>query len=603
MSLIIPKSQMTEEDIKLQFITPALQAKWPLNLITMETKITDGRINLQGNKVSREKAKKADYILYINAGNPIAVVEAKDNNHSVSFGLQQAVTYAKMLDVKFAYSSNGDGFEELDLITGEERTIGMDEFPTPDELFERYKSEMAITPAEELAIKQPYYSSATLYPPRYYQRVAVNRTVDAIAKGQDRLLLVMATGTGKTYTAFQIVYRLLQSDMKQKILYLADRNNLVDQTISGDFSPLEKVIHKINFNKDDKTTITSHQVYFSLYQQLAGNKNEEDDENADEVVARYSKLFSPDFFDLIIVDECHRGSAKENSRWRAILEYFNSATQIGMTATPKETDTKQFPYMLCITNMLLHDLDVPKIYHDNSLTRDLLDYTDDDKFDVILMNPPYGGSEKTEVKNHFPADLASSETADLFMAVIMYRLKKNGRAAVILPDGFLFGTDNAKVNLKKKLLNEFNLHTVIRMPGSVFSPYTSITTNILFFDNTHPTEETWFYRLDMPEGYKHFSKTKPMKVEHFAPVAEWWNDRKELTVDGFDKAKKFTAAELAEELGYNFDQCGYPHEEEEILDPLDLIQRYEEQRASLNAEIDRVLAEITAKLGGNKDEQ
>ena len=266
-------------------------------------------------------------------------------------------------------------------------------------------------------------------------------------------------------------------------------------------------------------------------------------------------------------------------------------------------EKKQFPYMLCITNMLLHDLDVPKIYHDNSLTRDLLDYTDDDKFDVILMNPPYGGSEKTEVKNHFPADLASSETADLFMAVIMYRLKKNGRAAVILPDGFLFGTDNAKVNLKKKLLNEFNLHTVIRMPGSVFSPYTSITTNILFFDNTHPSEETWFYRLDMPEGYKHFSKTKPMKVEHFAPVAEWWNDRKELTVDGFDKAKKFTAAELAEELGYNFDQCGYPHEEEEILDPLDLIQRYEEQRASLNAEIDRVLAEITDKLGGNKDEQ
>ena len=266
-------------------------------------------------------------------------------------------------------------------------------------------------------------------------------------------------------------------------------------------------------------------------------------------------------------------------------------------------EKKQFPYMLCITNMLLHDLDVPKIYHDNSLTRDLLDYTDEDKFDVILMNPPYGGSEKTEVKNHFPADLASSETADLFMAVIMYRLKKNGRAAVILPDGFLFGTDNAKVNLKKKLLNEFNLHTVIRMPGSVFSPYTSITTNILFFDNTHPTEKTWFYRLDMPEGYKHFSKTKPMKVEHFAPVTEWWNDRKELTVDGFDKAKKFTAAELAEELGYNFDQCGYPHEEEEILDPRDIIQRYEEQRASLNAEIDRVLAEITAKLGGNNDEQ
>lgn len=264
-------------------------------------------------------------------------------------------------------------------------------------------------------------------------------------------------------------------------------------------------------------------------------------------------------------------------------------------------EKKQFPYMLCITNMLLHDLDVPQVFHGNSLLRDVLDYTEEDQFDVILMNPPYGGSEKADVKNHFPADLASSETADLFMSVIMYRLKAGGRAAVILPDGFLFGTDNAKVNIKKKLLGEFNLHTVVRMPGSVFAPYTSITTNILFFDNTHPTEETWFYRLDMPEGYKHFSKTKPMKLEHFQPVLDWWNDRREITEDGFDKAKKFTAKELSEDLGYNFDQCGYPHEEEEILAPIDLIHRYEEQRASLNAEIDRVLGEITSLLGGNAE--
>ena len=264
-------------------------------------------------------------------------------------------------------------------------------------------------------------------------------------------------------------------------------------------------------------------------------------------------------------------------------------------------EKKQFPYMLCITNMLLHDLDVPQVFHGNSLLRDVLDYTEDDQFDVILMNPPYGGNEKADVKNHFPSDLASSETADLFMSVIMYRLKKNGRAAVILPDGFLFGTDNAKVNIKKKLLGEFNLHTVVRMPGSVFAPYTSITTNILFFDNTHPTEETWFYRLDMPEGYKHFSKTKPMKLEHFQPVLDWWNDRQEITEDGFNKAKKFNAKELSEDLGYNLDQCGYPHEEEEILAPLDLIHRYEEQRASLNAEIDRVLGEITSLLGGNAE--
>ncbi|MBQ7437175.1 MAG: SAM-dependent DNA methyltransferase [Oscillospiraceae bacterium] len=261
-------------------------------------------------------------------------------------------------------------------------------------------------------------------------------------------------------------------------------------------------------------------------------------------------------------------------------------------------EKKQFPYMLCITNMLLHGVDVPRVYHDNSLLKDVLDYTEDDAFDVVLMNPPYGGSEKAEVKNHFPADLASSETADLFMSVIMYRLKQGGRAAVILPDGFLFGTDNAKLNIKKKLLSEFNLHTVVRMPGSVFSPYTSITTNILFFDRTGPTKETWFYRLDMPEGYKHFSKTKPMKLEHFDPVAEWWNERKPLNVDGFDKARCYTAEELSVDLGYNLDQCGFPHEEEEILDPLDLIHRYQEERASLNAEIDRVLAEITEKLGG-----
>lgn len=261
-------------------------------------------------------------------------------------------------------------------------------------------------------------------------------------------------------------------------------------------------------------------------------------------------------------------------------------------------EKKQFPYMLCITNLLLHDVDTPRVYHDNSLLRKVLDYTDDDRFDVVLMNPPYGGSEKNEVKSNFPADLASSETADLFMSVIMYRLKQNGRAAVILPDGFLFGTDNAKINIKNKLLTQFNLHTVIRMPGSVFAPYTSITTNILFFDNTHPTEETWFYRIDMPEGYKHFSKTKPMKLEHFAPVIDWWNNRTEINIDGFDKAKKYTAKQLIEDFNYNLDLCGYPHEEEEILDPMDLIQRYQEERASLNAEIDRVLADITKLLRG-----
>lgn len=327
MSTILDKKAMTEEDIKLQYITPAIIAKWNIKKITMETQITDGKVNLKGNLIIREKPKRADYILYLNANNPIAVIEAKDNNHSISFGLQQAMAYAQMLDLPFAYSSNGDGFTEHDFLTGKEREFGLDEFPSEDELIARYKQERALKPEQEAVIDQPYYSSQTTYPPRYYQRIAVNRTVDAIARGQDRLLLVMATGTGKTYTAFQIVYRLLQTGMKHKILYLADRNILVDQSIQQDFAPLEKVIHKVNVAKDNKTTITSHQVYFSLYQQLVGDDDQE----------HFSELFSPDFFDLIIVDECHRGSAKEESRWRLILDYFKSATQIGMTATPKET--------------------------------------------------------------------------------------------------------------------------------------------------------------------------------------------------------------------------------------------------------------------------
>ncbi|MCY2902853.1 class I SAM-dependent DNA methyltransferase [Mycoplasmopsis arginini] len=254
-------------------------------------------------------------------------------------------------------------------------------------------------------------------------------------------------------------------------------------------------------------------------------------------------------------------------------------------------EKKPMPYLLCITNMLLHDVDEPKIYHANSLEKNVRDYKENDKFDVILMNPPYGGSEKDAVKNNFPAELRSSETADLFMDVIMFRLKKNGRCAVIIPDGFLFGEDNAKVAIKTKLMNEFNLHTIVRMPHSVFAPYTSITTNILFFDNSHPTEETWVYRMDMPDGYKNFSKTKPILLDHFKPVVEWWNNREEITIDEFHKAKKYSKKEI-EELHYNLDLCGYPHIEDEILEPKELIQQFREKRESYNAEMEITLAKI-----------
>ena len=366
---ILPKSKMTEEDIKFKFITPALLAKWDINKITMETDLvnnfTDGKVLIKGNVPSRDKRKRCDYVLWYNKGTPLAIVEAKDNNHSTSFGIQQAISYGIMMNVPFVYTSNGDSFFEHDFTTGLEKEIPLSEFPTADELYARWKgvdatkilevenrerymmdgeSKVYDVPLcfEENLLNTPFYSGSNCYPPRYYQRNAVNRTLSAISQQQTRILIVMATGTGKTYTAFQIVWRLLESGAKKKVLYLADRNNLVDQTINGDFKPLEKVIHKINFQKEDKSKISAYQVYFALYQQLdsAKHQGEEVEETEAEIeaeIAKYKEFFKPDFFDLIIVDECHRGSAKADSRWRKILDYFSSATQIGMTATPKET--------------------------------------------------------------------------------------------------------------------------------------------------------------------------------------------------------------------------------------------------------------------------
>lgn len=261
-------------------------------------------------------------------------------------------------------------------------------------------------------------------------------------------------------------------------------------------------------------------------------------------------------------------------------------------------EKKAFPHLLAVTNLFLHEIDDPEILHGNSLEKNVRDYTEKDKFDIIMMNPPFGGSELEAIKNNFPTDLRSSETADLFMAIIMYRLKQDGRVGVILPDGFLFG-NGVKNTLKKKLLEEFNLHTIIRLPHSVFAPYTGIHTNILFFDKTKTTDKTWFYRLDMPEGYKNFSKTKPMKSEHFNPVREWWDNREEIIEGNFPKAKAFTAQEL-EELDYNFDQCGFPQEEEEILEPMELITKYNTERKELNDKIDSVLAEIMQMLEGGE---
>ena len=317
------KKDLSEEDIKARYITPAVeQAGWDKKQIRYEYAFTAGRIILRGNVTARGKQKRADYLLFYKPNFPLAIIEAKDNNHPVGAGLQQAIEYAEALDVKYVYASNGDGFVEQDLITGDIRNLSLDEFPSPDALYHRYLSESNKSDVEEKVMLEPYYYVPGYKQPRYYQRIAVNRTVDAVAGGQDRVLLVCATGTGKTFMAFQIIYRLWKAGIKKKILFLADRNVLVDQTISGDFKPFGGKMTKVENKKLD----SSYEIYLALYQQLAGDDGVEP-----------FKQFKPEFFDLILVDECHRGSAKEDSAWRKILEYFSGATQIGMTATPVET--------------------------------------------------------------------------------------------------------------------------------------------------------------------------------------------------------------------------------------------------------------------------
>ena len=259
-------------------------------------------------------------------------------------------------------------------------------------------------------------------------------------------------------------------------------------------------------------------------------------------------------------------------------------------------EKKPLPYLLCITNMLLNEVESPDIRHGNSLTKDVDSYGEKDKFDVILMNPPYGGSERAEIQNNFPSTMKSAETADLFILLIMYRLKLGGRAAVVVPDGFLFGSGN-KTEIKKALFSKFNVHTIIRLPTSVFAPYTSIATNIIFFDNTGGnTKETWFYRVDMPEGYKHFSKTKPIKLEHLNELNNWWNNRSEKQINGSDKVKKYLVEEI-KRLDYNLDLCGYPQEQEEILPPRELIERYQASRAAHEKKMDEALTKILAMIG------
>ena len=438
------KKDLTEEDIKLRYITPAINnAGWKNEHIRMEYYFTDGRVIFQGKVHARQTGKKADYLLFHAANKPIAIVEAKDNNKPLGGGMQQAMEYAQILDIPFAYSSNGDGFLEHDLLTGKETELSLKQFPTPENLYKRLIDAKQLSGEALKIVEQPFYSDPYTYEPRYYQRIAVERTVETIAKGKDRVLIVMATGTGKTITAFQIIHRLKASGLKKKILYLADRNILIDQTMVQDFKPFKKVMTKVQ----GATIDSAYEVYMALYHQLVSNE---------EGIEDPFKQVQPTFFDLIIVDECHRGSAKDDSAWRKVLEYFNSATQIGMTATPKaETGANNLDYFgePIFTYSLLQGIQdgflAPYRVTNSYISIDLRGFKpDDDEKDLLGRDIAQRLYERKDIGR----DIAFTKRREIVAKRITKMLKQIGRMTKTI----VFCTDIEEAEAMRSLLVNLN---------------------------------------------------------------------------------------------------------------------------------------------------
>lgn len=438
------KKELTEEDIKLRYITPAINnAGWKNEHIRMEYYFTDGRVIFQGKVHARQTGKKADYLLFHVANKPIAIVEAKDNNKPLGGGMQQAMEYAQILDIPFAYSSNGDGFLEHDFLTGKESELSLEQFPTPENLYKRLMDAKQLSGEALKIVEQPFYSDPYTYEPRYYQRIAVERTVEAIAKGKDRVLIVMATGTGKTITAFQIIHRLKASGLKKKILYLADRNILIDQTMVQDFKPFKKVMTKVQ----GATIDSAYEVYMALYHQLVSNE---------EGVEDPFKQVQPTFFDLIIVDECHRGSAKDDSAWRKVLEYFHSATQIGMTATPKaETGANNLDYFgePIFTYSLLQGIQdgflAPYRVTNSYISIDLQGFKpDDDEKDLLGRDIAQRLYERKDIGR----DIAFTKRREIVAKRITKMLKQIGRMTKTI----VFCTDIEEAEAMRSLLVNLN---------------------------------------------------------------------------------------------------------------------------------------------------
>lgn len=447
---------LSEEDIKLRLITPAIveKAGWSKENIRMEFPLTDGRVIILGKSHGVQQPKRLDYLLRLNAHQMIAVVEAKSARKDLTTGIQQAIEYAIALHLPFAYASNGKAFLEHDMLTGQERQFPMDEFPSPEQLKQRAIREKNLTPEQAEVMETPYYFDRFSHEPRYYQRAAIDLTLEAVAKGQNRILLVMATGTGKTYTAFQIIWRLRAAGLKKRVLYLADRNILIDQTMNQDFKPFQKIMTKVQ----DKTMDSSYEIHMALYQQLV---------SADPDTEDAFRQFRPDFFDLIMVDECHRGSAKEDSNWRKVLDYFSSATQIGMTATPKqdkEADNIDYFGEPLYTYSLKQGIE-DGFLAPYSVTKSLLNV------DLTGYTPRRG--ETDLYGNEIPEDWYSRKdfgrdiTIRLRSKIIAQRITEKLRQIGRMTKTIVFCTDTDEAEVMRMLLSDLNQDMMRRNPHYV----------------------------------------------------------------------------------------------------------------------------------------
>ena len=447
---------LSEEDIKLRLITPAIveKAGWSKENIRMEFPLTDGRVIILGKSHGVQQPKRLDYLLRLNAHQMIAVVEAKSARKNLTTGIQQAIEYAVALHLPFAYASNGKAFLEHDMLTGAERQFSMDEFPTSEQLKQRAIREKNLTPEQAEVMETPYYFDRFSHEPRYYQRNAIDLTLEAVAKGQNRILLVMATGTGKTYTAFQIIWRLRAAGLKKRVLYLADRNILIDQTMNQDFKPFQKIMTKVQ----DKTMDSSYEIHMALYQQLV---------SADPDTEDAFRQFQPDFFDLILVDECHRGSAKEESNWRKVLDYFSSATQIGMTATPKqdrEADNIDYFGEPLYTYSLKQGIE-DGFLAPYSVTKSLLNV------DLTGYTPRRG--ETDLYGNEIPEDWYSRKdfgrdiTIRLRSKIIAQRITEKLRQIGRMTKTIVFCTDTDEAEVMRMLLSDLNQDMMRRNPHYV----------------------------------------------------------------------------------------------------------------------------------------